>query len=89
MSLYDLQKEMLVKIIEKMERPMYILKVRRRGSSRHHAHDNFIGPFYNEDEIGEYFKKRFNLTSFDVNYFKKHNEHYSHDDIYELHKLTL
>ena len=89
MSLHDLPKEMLVKIIEKMERPMYILKVRGRGSNRHHAHDNFIGPFYNEDEIGEYFKKRFNLTSFNVNYFKKHKEERYENDIYELHKLTL
>ena len=89
MSLYDLPKEILVKIIEKMERPMYILKVRRRGSNRYNAHNDFIGPFYNENEIGEYFKKRFNISYFDINRFKKHKEYYSDDDIYELHKLTL
>ena len=67
MSLHDLPKEMLVKIIEKMERPVYILKVRRRGSNRHDACDKFIGPFYNLEEIGKYFKMQ--ISS--LNYFKK------------------
>ena len=85
MSLYDLPREMLVKIIEKMERPVYILKVRRIGSSKHHMCDKLIGPFYNLDEIGKYFK----MDSSSLNYyFKKHKEFRDSDYIYELDKLT-
>ena len=86
MSLYDLSKEMLVKIIEKMERPVYILKVRRIGSNRYHACNKFIGPFYNLEEIGKYFKMDTSSLNY---YFKKHNEFRDSDYIYELDKLIL
>ena len=90
MSLYELPKEMLIKIIEKTERPTLFLKMR---TLRCNKHDNnyikFIGPFYSEEEIGEYFKSTFNLTSFNVNYFKKHQEHIQSGFIYELDKLSF
>jgi len=84
MSLTDLSKE-----IEKTERPMYILKVRRRGSNIHNNdYIDHIGPFYTIEEIAEYFKDKLNLTYFDLNYFKKHKTYYS-NYVYELVKLTL
>jgi hypothetical protein len=86
MSLYSLPKEILVQIIEKMERPVYILKVRTRGSNKHDACYKFIGPFYNEDEIGKYFEKD---QSFILNHFKKHKRHSDAHYVYELDKLTL
>lgn len=90
MSLYDLPKEMLIKIIEKIERPMYILKVRNRDSNRHYnSYIHYIGPFYSDDEIGEYFRNKCNNASFNVLRFKKHKSHYYLDCEYELHELTL
>jgi hypothetical protein len=77
---------MLVKIIEKMDRPLYFLKVRRNGCNRQDAHDKFVGPFYNEDEVGKYFK---NDPYFDLKYFKKHKSHRYLDCVYELDTFSL
>jgi len=67
-TLYDLPKEMLIKIICCLERPKYYLMVYSIQYTHHF--DKIVGPFYTEDERIKYLKNldnHFNEEKFKEN----------------------